>query len=206
MPGEITQLLERVRNGSSGAESQLAALVYRDLHRIAANYMRRERPEHSLQATILVHDAYLRLVGDEDQNWENRSHFFAVAAQIMRRILIDHARSRNAAKRGGGRLPNCPLDDVLLISEDRLDEVLAIDEALTRLSNWDPPLARLVELRFFAGLDEEETAKALGISPRTVRRQWRLAKSWLHAELAGREEQKRQAATSEIPVPPSGLP
>jgi len=195
MPGEITELLEGVRNGNSSAESQLAALVYHDLHRIAAHYMRHERPGHSLQATMLVHDAYLRLVSHEDQSWENRSHFFAVAARLMRRILIDHARSRNAAKRDG-RHPNRPLEDVLLISEDRMDEVLAVDEALARLSERDPQLARIVELRFFAGLTEDEIAEALGISSRTVKRQWRVAKAWLHAELAGNENQDQDTSTS----------
>jgi RNA polymerase sigma factor (TIGR02999 family) len=182
MPRGITQLLIELRKGQASAESELAGLVYTELHRMAARYMQQERPGHSLQPTILVHDAYLRLVGDEDRSWENRSHFFAVAARLMRRILIDHARSRNAAKRGGPQA-NLPLDDALVISEDRMDEVLMVDEALTRLAERDPDLTKIVELRFFAGLTDEEIAEALGISPRTVKRRWQVAKAWLHAEL-----------------------
>lgn len=183
MAGEITQLLERVRNGDKSAESRLAELVYKDLHKIAAHYLHHERPGNSLQATILVHDAYLRLVNGEDQSWENRLHFFAVAARMMRRILIDHARMKNAAKRGCSPA-KLPLDEVLLISEDRMDEILMVDQALTRLGEWDPELVRVVELKFFAGLTDEEMSKALGTSLRTGKRQWQLAKAWLHAELA----------------------
>jgi len=183
MAGEITQLLSKIRNGDKSAESRLAELVYTDLHKIAAFYLQRERPGNSLQATMLVHDAYLRLVDGGDQNWENRLHFFAVAGRMMRRILIDHARMKNAAKRG--RSPSkLPLDEVLLISEDRMDEVLMVDQALTRLGELDAELVRVVELKFFAGLTDEEMANALHTSLRTVKRQWQLAKAWLHAELA----------------------
>jgi RNA polymerase sigma factor (TIGR02999 family) len=182
MPGEITELLGQLRRGDTAAESKLAALVYEDLYRIAQRYMRRERREHSLQATVLVHDAYLRLVNQDEQNWQNRSHFFAVAARLMRQILIDHARMHKAQKRGGGG--RLPLDDVLLISDDRLDEILAVDEALTRLAERDGRLARIVELRFFGGLTEDEIAEALGVSPRTVKRDWNVAKAWLSADLS----------------------
>src|SRR5271170_7537217 len=132
-PGEITALLAEVRDGRTAAQSRLADLVYDELHRIAACYMRKERPDHSLQATVLVDDAYLHLVNQEDRNWQNRSHFFAVAAQLMRRILIDHARNRNAAKRGGGRVA-VQLEDALVIAEENFEEMIAVDQALTRLA------------------------------------------------------------------------
>ena len=184
MPGEITRLLAEVREGNEAAHSRLAALVYDELHRIASLCMRNERPNHSLQATVLVDDAYLLLVNKEDRNWQNRSHFFAVAAQVMRRILIDHARSRNAAKRGGGR-PFVHLEEAVVVSEDKFEELIAVDQALTRLAQWDARLAQIVEMRFFAGLTEEETGEVLGISPRTVSRDWLVAKAWLHGELSG---------------------
>ena len=183
-PGEITELLGEMRDGKTAAQSRLAVLVYEELHRIASRYMYKERPDHSLQATVLVNDAYLYLVNQEDRNWQNRSHFFAVAAQLMRRILIDHARNRNAAKRGGGRAA-VQLEDALVIADDRMEEVIAVDLALTRLAEWDARLARIVEMRFFAGLTEDEIAEALGISPRTVKRDWKVAKAWLHGELSG---------------------
>lgn len=189
MPGEITQLLAEVREGNSGAESRLASLVYDQLHHIAARYMQRERRDHTLQATVLVHEAYLDLVNQADRTWQNRSHFFAVAAQLIRRILIDHARSRNAAKRGGPR-GTLRLDDVLVFSEAKYDELIAIDEALTRLAGWDTRQSRIVELRFFAGLTEEEIAEVLGISVRTVKREWKVAKAWLHGELSSIQSDK----------------
>jgi RNA polymerase sigma factor (TIGR02999 family) len=181
--GEITQLLAEVRDGNQTAQSRLAVLVYDELHRIASCYMRRERPDHSLQATVLVDDAYLHLVNQEDRNWQNRSHFYAVAAQLMRRILIDHARNRKAAKRGGGRV-HVELEDAIVIAEDKFEELIAVDQALTHLSERDPRLARIVEMRFFAGLTEDEIAEALGISPRTVKRDWQVAKAWLHGEFS----------------------
>jgi RNA polymerase sigma factor (TIGR02999 family) len=186
MPGEITQLLDHIRAGDSTAESRLAELVYDDLHRMAQRYMRQERRENSMQATALVHDAYLRLVNQNEQTWQNRSHFFAVAARLMRQILIDHARARHAQKRGGPRV-HLPLEDVVVVSDDRLDEILAVDEALTRLAARDERLARMVELRFFGGLTEEEAAEALGISPRTVKRDWQVAKAWLYGELRSKD-------------------
>jgi RNA polymerase sigma-70 factor, ECF subfamily len=183
-PGEITELLAAVREGKATAQSRLAALVYDELHRIASCYMRKERADHSLQATVLVDDAYLHLVNQEDRNWQNRSHFYAVAAQLMRRILIDHARNRNAAKRGGRRVA-VEMDDALVVAEEKFEQMIAVDQALTRLAEWDPRLERIVEMRFFAGLTEEEIAEALGISPRTVKRDWQVAKAWLHGELSG---------------------
>ena len=183
MPGEITELLAEIRDGNSASESRLAALVYDQLHGIAAHYMRFERPDHSLQATVLVDDAYLRLVNQEDRTWQNRTHFFAVAAQVMRRILIDHARNRNAGKRGGGRAI-IQLDDAVVLTEDKCEELVAVDQALTHLAEWDPRLARIVEMKFFAGLTEDEVAEVLGISSRTVKRDWQVAKAWLHGELS----------------------
>jgi RNA polymerase sigma factor (TIGR02999 family) len=184
MPGEITQLLAELRDGKTASESRLAELVYDELHRIASRFMRSERPDHSLQTTVLVDDAYLNLVNQEDRSWENRSHFYAVAAQSMRHILIDHARGRRAAKRGGGR-PAIHLEESLAISEDKCDEMIAVDEALVRLAAWDPRLSRIVEMRFFGGLTLDEIAAVLGISVRTVKREWQVAKAWLHCELSG---------------------
>ena len=183
MPGEITGLLAEIRGGNRDAESQLAAHAYAELHRIAARYMSRERPDHTLQATILVDEAFLQLVKQEDRSWQNRSHFFAAAAQVMRHILIDHARSRNATRRGGPHA-KLQLDDVVVFSDARCEELIALDEALSRLATWDPRQSRIVELRFFTGLTEEEIAEALGISPRTVKREWQVAKAWLHGELS----------------------
>jgi RNA polymerase sigma-70 factor (ECF subfamily) len=181
---DITGLLGELRAGKKEAESQLVAAVYPELRRIAGRYLRGERPGHTLQATALVNEAYLQLVGQMDKDWQNRSHFFAVAAQLMRRILVDYARQRKAVKREGGR-HRVEFTDALAISEDRLDEVLLIDAALTKLAEWDPRQCRVVELRFFSGLTEDEVAEVLGIAPRTVKRDWNVAKAWLHGELNG---------------------
>jgi RNA polymerase sigma-70 factor, ECF subfamily len=186
--GEITQLLAELRNFGSGAStnSRLAALVYDELHRIASNYMRRERPGHSLQATVLVHDAYMHLVNGSDRTWQNRSHFYAVAAQAMRRLLINHARGRSAKKRGGGQ-EELQLDDVVVIKEENYEQILAIDEALTRLAEFDPRSSQIVEMRYYAGLTDDEIAEVLGISPKTVRRDWEVTRRWLRNELSGRK-------------------
>lgn len=183
MAGEITQLLADIRAGDNGAESRLVSLVYDELHRMAARYMNRERSGHTLQATVLVHEAYMRLVAQEDQNWQNRSHFFSMAAQLMRRILIDHARSRGAQKRGGTKV-KLPLEDALVAGEYNCEELIEVDDALNRLSRRDPRLGQIVELRFFAGLTEEEIAEMLGISARTVKRDWKVARLWLHSQLS----------------------
>jgi RNA polymerase sigma factor (TIGR02999 family) len=180
---KITQLLAEVRGGNAEAESRLASVVYDELHRLAARYMRGERPNHSLQATILVHEAFIRLVDQDDRSWQNRSHFFAAAAQIMRRILIDYARNRRAEKRGGGQ-PVVQLDDAMVFSDDNCEEWIAVDQALDRLAERDARLARIVEMRFFVGLTEEEIGEVLGVSPRTVKRDWKVAKAWLHGELS----------------------
>ena len=182
----ITQLLQDVRAEREGAVDRLATAVYEELHRVASSYLRRERADHTLQPTALVHDAFLRLVDQRRVEWRNRTQFFAVAAQMMRRILVDHARRSQTAKRSG-RLVT--LDDTVGDALDdhaaRAADVLRVDEALDALANVDPRQARIVELRFFAGLTLDETAEALGVSPVTVSREWAVARAWLHAELLG---------------------
>ncbi len=182
-PGEITILLDRFRAGSREAERDLLDVVYPELRRLAMYYLSRERKGHTLQPTALVHEAYIRLVGQRDKEWLNRSHFLGVLGQIMRRVLVDHARSANARKRKGNRTP---LDEkVLVFSAEDPSSILEIDSALNRLAEWDARQARIVELRYFAGLSIEETADLLEISSRTVRREWTLARAWLHGELEG---------------------
>jgi len=181
-PGEITRLLAELRSGDTSAESRLIEAVYPELRRIAARYLHRERAGHTLQTGDLVNEAYVELLGRADIDWRDRTHFFAAAAQSMRRILVDYARMRKAAKRDGER-HRVELSDILAITEERLEEVLAVDEALTRLARWDPRQCRLVELLFFGGLTENEAAEVLGISPRTVSRDWAFARAWLHGEL-----------------------
>jgi RNA polymerase sigma-70 factor (ECF subfamily) len=180
--GKVTHLLAELRTGKKEAESRLIEVVYPELRRIAMRYMRGERAGHSLQATALVNEAYLRLLGEGDRNFQNRSHFFAVAATQMRLILVDHARRKRTQKRQGERV-RVELTDIVAISEDKLDDVLEIDAALERLREWDPRQCKIVELRFFAGLTEEEVAEVLALSPRTVKRDWKVAKAWLHGEL-----------------------
>jgi len=162
----------------------LLPLVYKELRRLAAGYLRREKPGQTLQPTALVHEAYLRLMKDRPDRWQNRAHFCAIAAHSMRQILIERARARGAAKRGGAR-PRVTLEEALIGSEDRSIDLLALDEALERLAALDPEQARLVELRFFGGLTVEETAEAMDISPATVKRHWTIAKAWLARELEG---------------------
>jgi RNA polymerase sigma-70 factor, ECF subfamily len=182
-PLEITQLLREISQGSHEAERRLMPLVYQELHRLAHSYMRKERSDHTLQTTALVHEAYLKLVGLDEIDWVDRSHFFAVAAQLMRRILVDYARSRSAAKRGGSAHP-LPIEDALPISEESLDFILSIHEALDRLAVLDARQARIVELRFFTGLSIDETARVVGVSSRTVKRDWDMAQAWLYTELS----------------------
>jgi RNA polymerase sigma factor (TIGR02999 family) len=184
--GEVTRLLAELREGHKEAADQLVPLVYGELRRLAGSYMQRERPGHTLQATALVNEAYMRLVGGEPGQWQNRAHFFAIAAHTMRQVLTDHARRRHAEKRGGADARKVDLDAGLFIAEDKLEDVFAIDEVLERLALIDERQSRLIELRFFAGLNVEEAAEAMGISPITVKREWRLAKAWLTRELAGR--------------------
>lgn len=180
--GEVTAVLRSLREGDPLAASQLSPLLYRELRQMAARYMGRERADHTLQPTALVHEAYLKLVELPDQNWQNRAHFFGVAAQVMRHILVDHARHHQAAKRGGGQHA-LDLDEVQIAMEGPAAEMVALDEALTRLAKLDPRQGRVVELRFFAGLTVEETAEVMGISPKTVKRDWSVARAWLHREI-----------------------
>jgi RNA polymerase sigma factor (TIGR02999 family) len=180
---DVTQLLLQVKRGDKSAENRLLEVVYPTLKRIAQRYLRREHSGHTLQPTALVNEAYLRLAGLMDQDWQNRSHFFAVSAQLMRRILVDYARHRKAQKRDGD-LRRVELVDGIAVSDDRLQAILAIDEALRRLEKFDSRRSRVVELRFFGGMTEQEVAEILNVSPRTVKRDWTLAKAWLYGEFA----------------------
>jgi RNA polymerase sigma-70 factor, ECF subfamily len=177
--GEITVLLSAIRSGDDRAASQLIPLVYDELHRLAAGYMRKERPDHTLQATALVHEAYVRLIGDQNVDWKDRAHFLGVAATVMRRILVEWARARNSAKRGGLRQKVNLDDDSVATLARQIVEVIDLDAALERLSKLDPRLSRTVELRYFGGLTIEETAEVLGLSSKTVKRDWDIAKAWL---------------------------
>ncbi|HEX9421702.1 MAG TPA: sigma-70 family RNA polymerase sigma factor [Pyrinomonadaceae bacterium] len=182
---QVTQLLIEWSNGNKAALDKLMPLVYEELHRLAHRYLSRERPNHTLQTTALVNEAYLRLVDRENVHWQNRAHFFAISAQLMRCILVDHARSLAYAKRGGGAR-RIELDEALVVSQERAADVVALDEALKQLAGFDPQQSRIVELRFFGGLTIEETAEALSLSPATIKREWVSAKAWLYQELANR--------------------
>ena len=181
-PDEVSQLLLDWSDGDQKALDRLIPAVYQELHRLAHHYMRRERPGQTFQTTALVDEAYLRLVNYKRMRWQNRTHFFAIAAQVMRRILVEHARSRDSAKRGGGAR-NVSLEDSAVVSEGRSAEVIAINDALIDLEAWDARKGKIVELRFFGGLNIEETAEVMKISPTTVQREWRAAKAWLHRAL-----------------------
>jgi len=182
--GDVTQLLAQWSGGDRAALDQLVPAVYAELRRMAARYLRQERPQHTLQPTALVNEAFVKLIDQREVRWQNRAHFFGVAAQLMRRILVDHARERAAAKRGGG-LHQVPLDDSLALGASNQVDILAIDGALHRLGAIDPDQVRLVELRFFGGLTIEETAEVLGWSTGTVKREWNVAKAWLQRDLSG---------------------
>jgi RNA polymerase sigma factor (TIGR02999 family) len=182
---EITQLLARLNSGDSEVSARLIALVYPELRAIAGRAMRRERPDHTLQATVLVHEAYMRLVAQTGMQWESRAQFFGIAASVMRRVLVDYAREHRALKRGGAAA-KVTLDDALVVSEDHLDRVLMIDDSLRKLAEVDAAQSRVVELRFFAGMNVEETAEALGISTATVKREWSHAKAWLQRDMRTR--------------------
>jgi RNA polymerase sigma factor (TIGR02999 family) len=174
----ITQLLIEWRDGDQTALDRLIPLVHRELRRLAHHYLKQERPEHTLQTTALVNEAYLKLVDHKGMHWQNRSHFFAVAAQAMRRILVDHARSRDALKRGGG-LPKIPLDTAAAVADTQAANLLALNDALDELALLDARKSRIVELRYFGGMTVEETAEVVGLSPATVNREWKSAKTWL---------------------------
>lgn len=182
-PGEVTRLLAEWSGGNQAALDSLVPIVYDELRRLASNYMRGERPDHLLQTTALVHEAYLRLIEREHVSCQTRTQFFAVAAQVMRRVLVDYARGRDRAKRGGGVVP-LVLEDVAVLSDDRAEELLAINSALDSLTEFDPRKARVFELRYFAGMSVEEVAAELSVSPVTIARDWRMAKVWLRREIA----------------------
>jgi RNA polymerase sigma-70 factor, ECF subfamily len=179
---DITALLVEVAKGNHAAEEKLIPLVYDQLKKLARQYMRRERADHTLQTTALVHEAYLKLVRQQSPNWQGRAQFFGIAAQLMRRILIDHARHHLREKRGGNQVV-LPLDEAFAFSPEHSEDLLRLDEALDRLSKLDPRQSRIVELRFFGGLNVEETSKFLSVSPITVKRDWAVAKVWLYGEL-----------------------
>ena len=186
---EVTRILSAVEHGDPAAAEQLLPLVYDELRHLAAQKLAQEKPGQTLQATALVHEAYVRLVGsgdaaDRDQHWDSRGHFFAAAAEAMRRILIDRARQKRSQKRGGAR-KRVDVDAIDLATTAPPDQLLALDEALVKLSRGDPAAARLVELRYFAGLTVDEAGKALGISTATAYRHWNYARAWLHGELRG---------------------
>lgn len=180
--GEITRLLTEITNGNSRAVDQLMPIVYSELRRIARRYLRNERRDHTLQPTALVHEAYLKLVDQRGTDWQNRAHFFAVAAHVMRHILIDYARKRDADKRGGGA-GRLSLDVCDAIDRRQYPQLIVLDEALSKLQDCDPRQCRIVELRFFGGLTEEEISEVIGISVRTVKRDWRVARAWLYREM-----------------------
>lgn len=183
-PHEITQLLQAWRNGDQAALEQLLPVVYQELHKLAHAYLNRERSDHTLQPTALIHEAYLRLLGQHIEQWQNRTHFYGVAAHLMRQILVEHARQRGAGKRGGGAA-KLALDEALDYAPEQAAELVALDDALTGLAKFDERKCRVIELRYFAGLNVEETAEVLGISVPTVVRDQRMAQAWLHRELSG---------------------
>ena len=179
---DVTRLLQQWSSGEKQALDLLMPEIHRELRKLAASYLRKERADHTLQPTALVNEAFLKLVDQRAVQWQNRAHFFGIAAQAMRRILVDHARAHAAGKRGDG-IRKVPLDDAMNVSRVEDVDLLALDEALTRLAAIDPQQSRVVELRFFGGLTLEETAEVMRISPATVGREWRMAKAWLFAEI-----------------------
>lgn len=185
-PDNISQLLRAWSDGDQRALEGLTPLVYAELRRLARRYIRRERPDHSLQATALVNEAYLRLVDYKRMKWQNRAHFFAVSAQLMRRILVEHARRHNL-KRGRG-IPHVSLDEAAMVGAGRAEDLVALDDAMNALALLDPRKVQVVEMRFFGGLSVEETAAVLNVSPVTIRRDWSTAKIWLYRELTNRTE------------------
>lgn len=181
-PQDLTQLLEDCSQGDQGAMEKLLPLVYEELRRLASAYLKQERVGHTLQPTALVHEAYLKLVDQRSVQWQNRAHFFAIAAQAMRRILVNHAISRGRLKRGGDRA-RVSLDEPIAVIDEQGIDLVALDESLKRLSDMDERKSRLVELRFFGGLSAEQTAEVLGVSLATVKREWSLAKAWLRRDI-----------------------
>ena len=181
--GQVTLLLAEIREGNQESANRLMPLIYGELRRMAGAHMQRERAAHTLQATALVNEAYMRLAGGEPVSWQNRAHFLGVAAHAMREVLLDYARRHSAGKRGGKDARKVDIDVELRGASSKIENVIAIDEALNRLALIDPRQSRLIELRFFAGLSVEEAAEVMGVSPVTIKREWRSAKAWLHREL-----------------------
>ncbi len=183
----MTELLRKATSGDSNAAAEVIPIIYEELHDLASHFMARERPDHTLQTTALVHEAYQRLVDQRQSNWQNQIHFYGAAAKVMRRILVDHARARQAEKRGGDAR-HLTLDESLTYSAEHSKDLIRLDEALTRLARLNARQTSVIEFRFFAGLNVEETAEVMGISPKTVKRDWSVARAWLHRELRGRTE------------------
>jgi RNA polymerase sigma factor (TIGR02999 family) len=181
-PAEVTSLLNQLADGDQEAAARLVPLVYNELRRIAEARLRHERPDHTLQATALVHEAYMKLADQRDAKWQNRAQFFGVASQVMRRILVDYARGQQRLRRGG-KQQRVALDDVFLVSPDRTDELLTVNESLSKLETLDPRQARVVELRYFSGLTIEEIAEVVGVASKTVTRELKMAKAWLYGQL-----------------------
>jgi RNA polymerase sigma factor (TIGR02999 family) len=187
---EATALLSRWKDGNDKALEQLMPLVHAELHRLASGYMRNERKDHTLQATALIHEAYIRMIDQRDMDWQGSVHFIALAANTMRRILVDHARARAGAKRGGG-VRNIPLENIHEVASTEDPNLIAVDEALMELAQQDPDLGRIVELRYFGGLNSEEIAEVMNISAPTVTRRMRMAKAWLHRYMTGTKGEER---------------
>lgn len=181
--GEVTELLVRFREGDREAEAELVPLVYNELRRLASRYLNRERGDHTLEPTALVHEAFLRLTNENQPEWQDRAHFFGVAARLMRQILVDHARRYHSLKRGGDCRQSTMTEELLVYSPQRSAELLALDEALQRLAGQDERQCRVVEMKFFAGLNIDQIAAVLDVSPRTVKREWTMARAWLHQEM-----------------------
>lgn len=179
---EVTKLLNDWSGGDKSALDKLIPLVHAELKQLARRYMKRERVNHTLQTSALINEAYLRLINQKQVQWQNRTHFFAIASQLMRRVLVDHARTRGYAKRGGA-VHNISFDETAIASSERAAQLIALDEALDNLAKIDPRQSRIVEMRFFGGLSIEETAEALSLSPATIKREWNAAKAWLYKEI-----------------------
>lgn len=184
MTRDVTRILSAIEQGDQAAASELLPLVYEELRRLAASRMNQEKAGQTLQPTALVHEAFLRLVGDDSQQWDGRGHFFAAAAEAMRRILIDNARRKGRVKRGGALVRQELDENIGMVTTDMMEDLLELDEALTKLAAEDPQLAKLVELRYFTGLTIDETAKVLGVSSRTTKRDWAYARAWLQREMS----------------------
>ncbi len=197
----ITQILQDISRGRHEAVNQLMPLVYEDLKRIAERFLRQERTDHTLQTTALVNEAYLKLVDQRQVDWKGRTHFFAIGARAMRRILVDHAKQRDRIKRGGGR-HRVDIDEALVISPQRDDDVLALDEALNKLAQFDSDQAQIIELRFFGGLTVQEVAEVLGWSKRRVEAEWTIVRAWLRRELTGSDDDPDSEAASETEPSP----